>query len=434
MSDLNQHEAFEEFLKPGVFVQDIDALFPLLQSAHIIDVLIALFRGGREEVMIRLAVMREIAARAEMPEWTPAQLQTHLGFIDATKLDTVLNRLRSHDLLQWDSDRRVYQISAAGRMVLSAISGLLRFGEEDDELGYLMAQAAGGSAVGELSPEHLSHVLAKLTEYEHFFQEAIASGSEFRLKAAQARLSKAQPWIEKATTLVQTISTNGMDDAGWQIVHKIASQQSRLLNMASIFQRELAKVARQRVMLSQGGLSSTELSAWLQQQSVEGLATLGQSLALTPEPLFMLPDVMLDITEDVLEREVFTPRSSVMPPEVEVTPAETEVFSYPPQLADLTRVLQQLEADCALPDVVIGGSFSQASYRYSLLTFLGERHDDADLNALAEQPFRLRHPLDMPLQAINRHEVAAMTEGHLIKQPSSELSTAQEAKSHAANQ
>ena len=62
------------FLKPGIDARDVDALFPLLQSAHFIDVLIALFRGGREEVMIRLAVMREIAARADAPEWTSVQL------------------------------------------------------------------------------------------------------------------------------------------------------------------------------------------------------------------------------------------------------------------------------------------------------------------------------------------------------------------------
>lgn len=408
--------AFDEFLKPGIYVNDIDALFPLLQSSQIIDVMIALFRGGREEVMIRLAVMREIAARAEQPEWTPAQLQNHLSFIDATKLDTVLHRLRSHDLLQWDADRRLYQISAAGRMVLSAISGLLRFGQEDDELGFLMAQAAGGSAVGELSPEHLSHVLAKLTEYEHFFQEAIASGSEFRLKSAQARLGKAQPWIEKATALLQAISAKGMDELGWQITHKIAAQQARLLNMASVFQRELAKVARQRVMLSQGGLSSTELSAWLQQQALDALAGLGDGVVQAPEPLFMLPDVMLDIAEDVLERDVATKKVSVMPPAVEVVESETETFSYPPQLAALARMLDGMTQDGVLADVVVGGSFAEASYRYSLLTFIGERHEDADLNALAEQPFVLQHELDAPLEAVHRQEIAAMTPGRLLRQ------------------
>jgi hypothetical protein len=136
---------------------------------------------------------------------------------------------------------------------------------------------------------------------------------------------------------------------------------------------------------------------------------------VTPEPLFVLPDVMLDIADDVLEREVAVPKVSVMPPDVEVTPAQTEAFSYPPQLTDLTRVLAQLEDDSALPDVVVGGGFAQASYRYSLLTFLGEKHEDADLNALAEQPFRLTHALDAPLQAVHRNEVAAMTAGQLIK-------------------
>jgi hypothetical protein len=411
--------AFDAFLKPGVDARDVDALFPLLQSAHIIDVLIGLFRGGREEIMIRLAVMREIAARADAPEWTPAQLQNHLSFIDATKLDTVLGRLRSHSLLQWDAERRLYQISASGRMVLSAISGLLRFGQEDDELGFLVAQAAGSGFVGSVSPEHLSHVLAKLTEYEHFFEEAVASGSEFRLKAAQARLAKAMPWVTKATDLVQNMAAQGLDDASWQITHKIALQQSRLLRMASVFQVELAKVARQRVMLSDGGLSSSELSAWLQTQSIEALSGLGDNVAQACEPLFMLPDVMMDIADDVLERDRADKKVSMMPPAVGVAQAQSETFSYPPQLAALTRMLNHLNDHATqitpLEDVVVGGDFGEASYRYSLLTFLGEQHEDADLSALAAQPFVLNHPLDAPLQAINRNEIAKMTAGTLTQ-------------------
>lgn len=414
-----QLDAFDEFLKPNVDVRDVDALFPLLQSAHIVDVLIALFRGGREEVMIRLAVMREIAARADQPEWTPAQLQNHLSFIDATKLETVLGRLRSHGLLQWDSDRRLYQISASGRMVLSAISGLIRFGQEDDELGFLVAQAAGSGAVGSISAEHLSHVLAKLVEYEHFFEDAVASGSEFRLKAAHARLEKASPWIEKATTLMQNLAQQGLDDSSWQITQKIANQQSRLLSMSSVFQRELAKIARQRVMLSEGGLSSSELSAWLQGQSIETLASLAEHFAQSCEPLFMLPDVMVDITDDVLERDVADKKVSIMPPAVGVSEAQTEIFSYPPQLAALTRMLDILNENAtftsALDNIVVGGDFSDASYRYSLLTFLGEQHEDADLNALAAQPFVLEHTLDTPLQVINRNEIAMITAGTLIR-------------------
>ena len=85
----------------------------------LIHILIALFRGGSEEVMIRLAILREIASRADAPEWTPQQLQNHLSFIDNTKLETVLKRLREHDLLLWDSERRLYQLSSLARMILS---------------------------------------------------------------------------------------------------------------------------------------------------------------------------------------------------------------------------------------------------------------------------------------------------------------------------
>lgn len=66
--------AFQDFLSPGISLRDVDALFPLLQSANVIQALIALFRGGGEEVMIRLAVLREIAARADTPERASQQL------------------------------------------------------------------------------------------------------------------------------------------------------------------------------------------------------------------------------------------------------------------------------------------------------------------------------------------------------------------------
>ena len=49
-------QVFAEFLKPGILPSDVDALFPLLQSAHIIDVLIAFFRGGREARVGRMSL------------------------------------------------------------------------------------------------------------------------------------------------------------------------------------------------------------------------------------------------------------------------------------------------------------------------------------------------------------------------------------------
>lgn len=405
--------AFQDFLSPGINPRDVDVLFPLLQSANVIQALIALFRGGSEEVTIRLAILREIASRADTPEWTTQQLQTHLSFIDNTKLQTVLNRLRDHDLLMWDSGRRIYQLSSTARMILSSLANMLSFSSEDDELGFLFSQVAAGGAVGQLSSETLTHLLARLNELESFFSQAVLSGSESRLKAAQSRLAAAQKWMEKGTEVLKSLSENGFaDDASWNIAQKIGKNQSRMMGMTSLFQKDLAKIARQRVMLSDGGLSSSELAAWLKAQSIDKLFNLSaENIAHLPEPLFALPDVMLDVAEAFLERDIADKKVSTMPPPVEVEEAQDVPFEYPPQLQSLTNMLSRIERSVSLADIVVGGDFSAASYRYSLLTFLGEQHVDADLAALAEQPVAMQHDEAAALQVVNQNEIALMSAG-----------------------
>ena len=407
--------AFQDFLSPGINPRDVDALFPLLQSANVIQALIALFRGGSEEVTIRLAILREIASRADTPEWTTQQLQTHLSFIDNTKLQTVLNRLRDHDLLMWDSGRRIYQLSSTARMILSSLANMLSFSSEDDELGFLFSQVAAGGAVGQLSSETLTHLLARLNELESFFSQAVLSGSESRLKAAQSRLAAAQKWMEKGTEVLKSLSENGFaDDASWNIAQKIGKNQSRMMGMTSLFQKDLAKIARQRVMLSDGGLSSSELAAWLKAQSIDKLFNLSaENIAHLPEPLFALPDVMLDVAEAFLERDIADKKVSTMPPPVEVEEAQDVPFEYPPQLQNLTNMLARIEHSVSLADIVVGGDFSAASYRYSLLTFLGEQHVDADLAALAEQPVAMQHDEAAALQVVNQNEIALISAGKI---------------------
>ncbi|MGB4811792.1 MAG: hypothetical protein WBP13_04840 [Methylophilaceae bacterium] len=409
----SEDNAFQSFLSPGVIPSDVDALFPLMQSAQIIQALIALFRGGSEEVMIRLAVLREIAARADAPEWTPQQLQIHLGFIDGTKLETVLKRLREHELLLWDADRRIYQLSNAARMILSSLSNMLSFNTDDDELGFLFSQVAAGGAVGKLNSETLTNLLARLNELESYFAQAVQSGSEFRLKAAQTRLTSAQKWMEKGTEVLKMLSENGFaDDASWRIAQKIGDSQSRMIRMSSVFQNELAKIARQRVMLSDGGLSSSELAAWLKSQSIEQLADLSAgNFAKVPEPIFALPDVMLDVAEAFLERDIADKKVSVMPPPVEVEEAQDVPFEYPPQLRSLNNMLARIADSVTLADIVVDGDFSAASYRYSLLTFLGESNVDADLAALASQPVRMLYDDTVSLQSIQQNEIAYITAG-----------------------
>lgn len=418
MAERNEN-SLAEFFVEGIAPQDVTQFFPLLAAKSLIGVMIALFRGGDDEVMVRLMVLREIGSRASAPEWAPHELQSHFAFINPAKLKTVLGRLREHELLLWDNERHVYQLSSAGRMVLSALSSLLSFStEQDGELGFLTSQIAAGLSVGRLSPESLAHLLARLAELEEEFSQAVASGSEFRLRAAQSKLESVWKWMEKANEVLRDLSAEGFaDDASWRLAQEIGSRQSRIMRMSSVFQRELAEITRQQVHLSQGSLNSSELAAWLKQRSVNELVALTeQQLALTPDSTFILPDVMLDNTEEFVAREQPNRRISTMPAPAEVEYVDDIEHEPPYQLAALTRLLSGLEAPMSLADGIVGGNFSDASYRLSLLAFLGEQNVDPELAPLASLPLRLLWNENLELKKIGRDEIAAMSDGQIEPQ------------------
>lgn len=406
-----------EFFAPGVEPHDIPQLFPLLGARPYIAALIAMFRGGDDEVLVRLMVLREIGLRPDAPEWTPAELNAHFSYIAPAKFGTVINRLREHELLQWDADRRIYQISATGRMVLSALSSLVGFSDEQDgELGFLAAQIAASASVGKVSSEALTHLLARLAELEEEFSQAVASGSEFRLRAAQARLGSVRKWMDKANEVMRDLAADGLDESTWRLAQQIGQRQSKLMRMSSVFQRELAAIARQQVHLSQGGLTSSELAAWLQQRSVEELAGLAaEQLTLTPETTFILPDVMLDNAEEFIERDQPNRHISTLPPPAAVEHAEDVQHDPPPYLGELTRLLHGLPEPLPVADAVIGGGFAAASYRLSLLAFVNEQNVDPELAPLAALPLKVQwDESHAGLVSVNRNEVAAMSPGSLV--------------------
>ena len=417
MSTLPPHrepDALAEFLAPGFDAADIEPLFPLLGARPLIATLIALFRGGDDEVLVRLMVLREIGQRADAPEWSPRELESHFAYLNATKLGTVLGRLREHGLLLWDPERRLYQLSAEGRMVLSALSNLLAFNAGgDDELGFLASQVAAGAAVGRLSPEALSHLLARLAELEEEFAQAVASGSEFRLRTAQAKLQSVQQWLDRANAVMTGLADAGLDDDSWRLAQRIGQRQSRLLRMASVFQRELAAIARQQVHLSQGGLSTSELAAWLKALSLDTLAGFADGrLAQCPESVFILPDVMLDNTEAFVEREQPAHKTSAMPAPAEIEYTRDVPLEPPRELVELTRMLAGLEDPASVADTVVGGRFGAASYRLSLLALLGETNIGPELATLAELPLTLEW--DDTLQPVGRGEVARISAGRIL--------------------
>lgn len=413
-----EDKGLTEFFVAGVEPADVPQFHALSAAKPLIGAMIALFRGGDDEVMVRLMVLREIGLRAEAPEWTPRDLQSHFAFINQSKLNTVLGRLREHELLLWDAERHLYRLSSTGRMMLSALSSLLDFNtEQDGELGYLAAQIAAGSALGKQSPEALAHLLARLGELEEEFSQAVTSGSEFRLRAAQTKLESVQKWMDKANEVMRELANDGLDEETWKLAQQIGQRQSRLMRMSSVFQRELAEISRQQVHLSHGGLSSSELAAWLKERNVEELVGLAaEQLSFTPESTFILPDVMLDNTEEFVARDLPNRRISAMPAPAEVEYVDDIEHEPPYQLVALTRLLAGLEAPMSLADGIIGGGFSDASYRLSLLSFLGEQNVDPELAPLAELPLRVRWDESLELQHIGRDEIAAMSGGHIEPQ------------------
>lgn len=405
-----------DFLAPGMVAEDVPGLHALLSARHLLDAFIALFRGGEEEVLVRLAVLREIGMRAESPQWSPRELETRFVWLDATKLETVLKRLREHGLLVWEAEVRLYSLAPAGRMALAGLDQMLRFAADADaELGFILAQVAGGGGVGRLSPDNLRHLLARLSELKAEFSAAVASGSEFRLKAAQGKLESVWKWMEKGTQVLGALSDEGFDDDTWRLAQEIGARQSEIMRMASIFQRELAAIARQRVHLAQSGLTTSEVAAWLRERTLDGLAELADAgPAQICEPTFVLPDVMLDIAEaELVDKHRPQRRVSTLPAAAQAEPVADAALQPPSEFADLVRLLGQLETSWTVADIVVGDSFRAASYRLSLLPFLGETGVDPEMAPLAGLPVRLDWDADAPLTNVGRAEVAAITPGQL---------------------
>ncbi len=396
------------YLAPQIVAEDLPALYPLLAAQPLLTAFGGLFHGGEGAVLTRLLVLREIGGRGDAPRWSRREIDAHFAYLDPTKLDTTLKRLTEFGLLLWDGDDRTYRVAPLGHNALAALSALLQFTNDDEAgMGYLTAQLAGTAAAGRVSSEQLQHLLARLSELEEDFAAAVHSGSELQLVAAQERWQSVFLWMEKGTEIVRGLAAdNALDAAGWRIAQAIGQKQSRLARMIGVFGRELAAMARQRVHLSQGGLSTTELAAWLQSRDVAALAAMAEgAIACVPEPVFVTPDTMLDVAEAELSREKVDAGETALPEPVTI--AETTEFAapLPPQLPALVALLAGLAEPTPVAEAIVAEGWRESAYRFSLLPLIGESTDDPTLADLAGLPLRLRMG-DAALLPVARHGVA----------------------------
>ncbi|TDR76603.1 hypothetical protein [Paludibacterium purpuratum] len=388
-------DSLEAFFQAGIAPAELATVTRLTGAWPYLSVFITLFRGGDEEVLMRLLVLRELGAQTDTPFWSPQELAQRFAYLQPVKLDTILKRLREGELLIWQSDTGLYQLSEGARVALAALSTMIDFAGDDVELGYLTSQVAAGQAVGQVSDEALKHLLARLNELYAEFEEALESQSEFRIRAAQHRLEAVWRWVGKSTEVVRTLTAG--DDLSLATLNQaqaIALAQSRMLALAGTFERRLAQLAAQRVHLGASGLTSTDLADYLRHLSADKLAALlADRLAFCLEPAFLSTPEMADVAEfELLARERARERDAALP-NAAAAPESTEVEIERLEAAEaLYETLAGLRQATPLTAAVLADTYNETAYRLSLLALLGDPEigKEGDVMAdLARLPLRL---------------------------------------------
>lgn len=414
----------EELLAPGVAADEVPELAPLLGARALLAAFSTLFHGSEAEVLMRLLVLREIGRESESPRWGPERLRQRFAFLDPVKLETVLRRLRGNGLLEIGEDGQ-YALSDLGRNAVAAIGMLVSFSAADDlELGFLTAQLAGLQAVGSVTPEALGHLLGKLNDLAWHFEEAIASGSEFRIADARRRLSANVRWIEKGTgVLLELLADPDVSFDLARVAQRIGLAQSRLARVDAAFQRAVNKIEAQRVTLGGSGVSSSDVAGWLRRLDATQLADLAQgTLSQAPElTLLAGGHELLDRAELALSEE-----ARQMEADDALPPSENAPHRTPPEQEDLrllqhfsqrlTRLTAPDSAPASLARLVAGGGFPTASYRLSLLALLADGGGEGGATP-ADGPIGefMRLPLEVLFEArtetIQEDEIARMSAG-----------------------
>jgi hypothetical protein len=389
-------DRFNDYLASGVSAEELPGLAHLLRGRDLLRAFSALFHGSEGAVLARLLVLRTIGARIDPPDISPAELREQLCFIDPVKLDTIIGRLKDHELLVWEPEIQRYRVGPLGRKALAALATLLEFKAFDqDGLGYLTAQIAASQAVGVIPADELSHLLSRLTELRDDFDRAVLSGSEHRIRAAAERLDQVWQWVERGTEVVRKITTDidlDLDPSTHRLAQAVGRAQSALLRQASVFARALNQIDRDRIHLGHSGLSSSDLVSWLREQDAMRLIEVADELWLIPSrPAFIQDQIALDVAEfELLDRERAAQQVAALPgsaaaPRTAELPMATEdnsrLYRWRDELAEVTTAT-------ALSTLVPAEDYASSAYRMSLLGLLGDP-ESAALDGPAAELARL---------------------------------------------
>ncbi len=399
-ADALEGRGFDSHFRDPEFAPEQPLAWALGQRLDVLDALRGLFSGAQGLVQLRLWCFMELATQPQA-RLSRDDVNRLFHVLLPDSLDGALKRLRDLNLLVWDATAQDYHLSPLAQQVHGLLAPLTTPpAAEYDEMATLLAQVAGAQQLGLVSTNQLKHLHAQLARLHDEFAEAIASGSEARLRLAQPRFDRALALVDRAgQALTALIRAEHEDPRLEREARAIGQEQARLLSMASQFTRALQQADRQRVTLGSTGLTTSDVRAWLQGHPAL-YQLVGEALSVPVRPVMVSQHDLVDVAEGEFERDRPGAASAAgLPPPAEAASGTLDTLSLPAELGGLIDQLsrwQTLWADeAAIPsdqtdadgqpmpptpppserpinEAILGGRFAQAAYRMQLMPLVGD--------------------------------------------------------------
>lgn len=437
--------AFADYFRDADITQASMLAWRLERQGAVVDALRGLCHGPSGLVRLRLWVLLTLLQHGEA-QLSREQLDTLFYQVRPDALDTVLKRLREIQLLAWDDSQRRTSLTPLAQQLSGLLGPLLAqaplpddepaladAGLDGGELASLLGQVVGADQLGTLDVSQVQMLLAQLGRLHGEFAEAMASGSEFRLRAARQRYDSAQSLIDRASGAISALIGHAQGHAALEKAARALGQaQGRLLAMASQFNRAMQQVDRQRVTLGTTGVTSTDVKRWLQTLPRPEDLVLG-ALSQPLHPVALAPHELLDVTEAEFERDrpqVGTP--DPLPPAQAAPSGTLTAVALPRELAELAALLADWDRAAApdathpVVDALLGPSpdttrYAQVAYKTQLLPLLGDaqaRELPGATGELARQPWRVAWA--PTTQRVQHPDIERLSRGHLVHAASPE--------------
>ena len=422
---------FADYFHDPDAVADSAVAWQLESNGALLDAVRLLFQGTSALAQLRLWALLTLVGQGKA-FLSREELGSLYYALRPEAADAVIKRFRDASLLSWDESQRQYGLTPLAQQVSALLASLAQ--PVEDELAGLLSQVVGADQLGTLQGNQVHMLQAQLVRLHHEFSDAIASGSEFRLREARKRYDRAARLIDRASSAITTIISNARGERALeQAARALGLAQSRLLAMASQFNRALQQVDRQRVTLGTTGITSTDVKRWLQTQPQ--LDQLSKSALHSPVALAVLaPHEMLDVTEAEFERDrPGALRDEPLPAAQAAPVGDLTAVALPQELGALSNLLAQwgldhasetTDGNPAMPRPVhaalladVDGAavrYAQVAYRAQLLPLLGDAQAQDLPGAtgdLARQPWRVQWHTD--LTALEHPAVTHLSSGQL---------------------